>query len=967
MIGKTLLHYKIVEKLGAGGMGVVYKAHDSKLDRDVAIKVLHPSLTSGETDRQRFIVEAKAAAALNHSNIAVIHAIEEFDSQLFIVLEYIHGKERKEIIAADPIPLRNRVNEMVDWALQIANGLNAAHNRGIIHRDIKSSNIMLTDDGRIKIMDFGLAKFADGVDITKDQTTLGTVAYMAPELIKGKPATPQSDIFSYGVVLYEMLTGKLPFDGEYEAAILYSIMNEEPPPVKTLRPDCPSTLSDVVSKCLEKETKNRFQTMEDILNALSDDSFHLRKTALSKKHNFPIQLTSFIGRGKEIETIRQLLAENRLVSLTGAGGCGKSRLAQEAVRGIVGNYPDGVWFIELAALTDGAQIDAAIAAVFQITEQADKTLLDILQIYLENKSILLILDNCEHLIDACSRITETLLKAAADIRIMTTSREALRVPGEKVWRVPSLTMPTDDIVDPQRISTFETVQLFVDRAQQVQSTFELDDKNAETVANICRSLDGIPLAIELAASRIRLLTPHDILDRLTDRFLLLTSGNRTTINRHKTLRTTIDWSHDLLSDNEKVLFRRLPIFIGGCDLQAIENICADPPLDEFILIDLFAALVDKSLITSTTLEDGSTRYRMLESIRQYAAEKLDESGDMNNLRRRQFDFYVSLAETAFSEQMEKSQYWANRFELELDNIKSVLDWIESESERLRLAGALGWFWYSHSHFTTGLRYLRGIEKYAENITPSIARALPYYGYMMAFQGNFDGIAIANKAIQFLQTLPDSIDKAIPLYENSILQCFMNDFSGAVKSGQEIQRIGQKLNNKYLVVRGKQIEAFAHICQKDAKTAEPIIKQTLFEVEKLRLPREKSFSLHVYADCALANKDFKVAEKRYLDALYSQAQIGYRVMMLQELIGMACALSGQKRYMKAVRIKGFIDKTYTEFGATIPPMKFWLDWIYEYIDGAIEALGEEKSLQAMLEGRAMNFDHTVQYAADIDKD
>ncbi|MBN1561211.1 protein kinase [candidate division KSB1 bacterium] len=264
MIGTTISHYKIIEKLGEGGMGVVYKAEDTKLKRTVALKFLSLHIPEHETERSRFKIEAQAVAALNHPNITTIHAIEEIDHELYIVLEYIEGRELKEIISSNVANLLN-ISDVIDYAIHIAEGLNAAHKKGIVHRDIKSSNIMISNEGLVKIMDFGLAKIGAGVDLTKEHSTLGTTAYMSPEQIEGKEVDARTDIFSFGVVLYEMLTGHLPFRGEYEAAIIYSILNEEPEQISGHRSDVPAEIVHVLNRALEKRPENRYQSMNDLL------------------------------------------------------------------------------------------------------------------------------------------------------------------------------------------------------------------------------------------------------------------------------------------------------------------------------------------------------------------------------------------------------------------------------------------------------------------------------------------------------------------------------------------------------------------------------------------------------------------------------------------------------------------------------------------------------------------------------
>ena len=282
MNGKTVLHYRILEKLGEGGMGVVYLADDTKLERQIAIKFLPKHIAASDEEGKRFKVEAQAAAALNHPNIATIHAIEEYDNELFIVMEYISGHELKELISKGPL----EIDQAIDIATQIAEGLQSAQEKGIVHRDIKSSNIMVTDDGKVKIMDFGLAKIGKGIQLTREQSTLGTAPYMSPEQIRGDDVDSRSDIWSFGVVLYEMATGELPFEGAYEQAIMYSIINDQPQQIDDPDGKISDRLKNLIYKCLEKTTDNRYQSFSDISNDLKmkqngENSSSYRKESVS--------------------------------------------------------------------------------------------------------------------------------------------------------------------------------------------------------------------------------------------------------------------------------------------------------------------------------------------------------------------------------------------------------------------------------------------------------------------------------------------------------------------------------------------------------------------------------------------------------------------------------------------------------------------------------------------------------------
>ena len=368
-------------------------------------------------------------------------------------------------------------------------------------------------------------------------------------------------------------------------------------------------------------------------------------------NNLPVQLTSFIGRERELAEVKQLLEHHRLVTFTGAGGTGKSRLSLQVAADLMDAYPDGVWLVELAPLTDPRLVPGAVADVLGLREEAGRPLLGTLADVLRTKALLLILDNCEHLIGACAELAEALLRQSTQLRILASSREALGIAGEQPFRVPSLSLP-----DPRRLSSTtpdlatalsqsEAVRLFIDRVVTIQPHFHVTNRNAPAVAQICHRLDGIPLAIELAAARVKVLPVEQIASRLDDRFRLLTGGSRTALPRQQTLRALIDWSYDLLSETERTLLRRLSVFAGGWTLEAAEAVCAGDGVDEYDVLELLTHLVDKSLALPEE-HDGDVRYRLPETVRQYARDRVLEAGEAAPLAERHLAYCLAFSERA---------------------------------------------------------------------------------------------------------------------------------------------------------------------------------------------------------------------------------------------------------------------------------------------------------------------------------
>lgn len=437
-------------------------------------------------------------------------------------------------------------------------------------------------------------------------------------------------------------------------------------------------------------------------------------------HNLPLQLTSFVGRERELADIAALVATQRLVTLTGPGGTGKTRLALQAAADTLEAYPDGVWLAELGALAEPTLVPAAVAAAVGVREEPGRPLLGTLTAALRPKCLLLMLDNCEHLLEGCARLADALLRACPRLTILATSREALGIAGETGWRVPSLALP--DAAQPPPVAAltqYEAVRLFVDRALADDPAFRVTSHNASAVAEVCHRLDGIPLALELAAARLRVLPVEQLLARLEDRFRLLTGGSRTALPRQQTLRATVDWSYALLSDPEKTCFNRLAVFAGGFTLEAAEAVCADAAaVEPAAVLDLLTHLIDKSLVSAGRLPDGTGRCRLLETLRHYARQTLAASGEaaaVHERHARHFLAYVEQAEPALRgpAQLDWLDWldWLERLEREHDNLRAALDWFAEHGpaeDGLRLAAALGSrasFWVTRGYLAEGRQRL----------------------------------------------------------------------------------------------------------------------------------------------------------------------------------------------------------------------------------------------------------------------
>ncbi len=735
--------YAIESLLGTGGMGAVYMARQAGLDRPVAIKVVLGKYQSQDSAVERFKREAIAVARLRHPNIVTVYDFGIApDAGTYLVMEYLEGHSlRAEMRQHGALPLES----VFAISTQISAALDAAHRAGVVHRDVKPDNVFLasTPGGTVaKILDFGVAKLVDASDPERDPLTginarIGTPAYMSPEQCEGRTVDPRSDVYALGGMVFEMLTGRPPFIADSIAGLIYQHVHNPPEPPSRFRPGLSAEVETAVLRALAKDPPERFASASAFAEALApgprhdpgdadlsipglqsvggvtqsgaDDAVTSTERAdllTAPPSNLPAAATSFVGRERDVSAARRALTSGRLLTLTGTGGIGKTRLALRIATESARDYADGVWFVELASVADPALVSVSIATAIGVRTPEGGSLFDALVSWVHSRRALIVLDNCEHLVEACAELVTTLLRSGPEVRILVTSREPLAVDGESVRPVPPLVVPVSGAVSSVAdLFSNESVRLFAERARLVKPGFDVGDQNAAVVATLCRRLDGIPLAIELAAARARVLSVEQILDRMEDRFRLLTGGSRMTLPRHQTLRATVDWSYEMLTDDERTLLARMSVFAGGCSLDAAESACTGGGIDELALLDLLTRLVDRSLVVFTD-SDSHPRYGMLETIREYARDRLVESGDASSRLVAHAAWCLELVSGLRNEFRGPRQHEVyDRLEIEHDNLRAALEWTirttgDAETA-LRIAGGLAMFWNTRGHTTEG--------------------------------------------------------------------------------------------------------------------------------------------------------------------------------------------------------------------------------------------------------------------------
>jgi predicted ATPase/DNA-binding SARP family transcriptional activator/DNA-binding CsgD family transcriptional regulator len=689
----------------------------------------------------------------------------------------------------------------------------------------------------------------------------------------------------------------------------------------------------------------------------------------TSKHNLPAARTNFVGREREMVEVKRMLAMTGLLSLTGTGGCGKTRLALEVSRDLVGAYPDGVWLSELAGLSEGDLVAQEVAGVLGVREQPSHPILETLIGTLREKKLLLVLDNCEHLIDAVVQLVETLADSCPDLRFLATSREALGITDELVWHLPSLSVPESGKSPAvEELAGYESAQLFVERARYRNPSFALTLGNARAVAEICQRLDGIPLAIELAAARTGMLTAEQIATRLRDSLTLLTGGDRTVLPRQRTLRGTLDWSYDLLSERERRLFGRIAVFAGGWTLEAAEAVGVGEGIEDGDVLDLLSQLVDRSLVTVETAVEGAAHLRILETVRQYAHEKLEAGGEADEVRRRHAVWFLGLAEEAESGLTGARQgEWLERLETEHDNLRVALSWsLDSEEAELslRLVAALWWFWYAHGYLSEGRRWLEGSLSLSDSVaTQARAWALNGAGWIAMFQGEFEAAkTFLEEALALFRKLEDREGIASTLANLGFVAMLGQQEDIPVPALlEEARELRPRLRNRRTVAYLLLLEGVVVLGQGDLSYAMKLHEESLALLREVRDVQGGGGCLFNMGLIDTVRADYSRATELLRKALGVACEAEDKNIIQLALFGLANVAARRGQPTRAAQLWGASEAVREAFDMRLSPMTRSFVGYEANLSTARSWLGEAAFEEAWAEGKAMAQPQAIEYA------
>jgi predicted ATPase len=918
--------------LGRGGMGVVWLAREPGLDRRVAVKVLAPELVADDGFRERFLVEMRLAASLDHPHVCPVYRAGEEDGLLFLVLRYVPGENLGASIAQAGALEPKRALELLG---DLAAALDAAHAHGLLHRDVKPENVLLDEEQNAYLADFGLARSDVGSQATVAGSLAGTLAYLAPERIEGSVASPASDLYAFACLAFCVLSGAPPFVREHEAAVLYAHLREEPP---SLAERGLGRLDPVFRRALAKRSLERHASCREFVDALEVAlaGGEPEPSTDAWPETLPRPQTVFVGRGRELAQAAEIMVGGaRLLTLTGPGGTGKTRLGLELTARLAPGFESGAHWLSLAALSDPGLLLATIANEFGEPDRAPAELIGA-------RKLLLGLDNLEQLLPGAADLVAALLAACPNLSVIVTSRAPLRLGAERELAVP----PLEEV---------EAVGLFVRRAEQ--HGFHLEPGDA-SVIEIVRRVDCLPLAVELAAARLRLLSPAALLARLDQRLRVLTGGPRDAPARQQTLTATLDWSHELLPPEEQQLFARLAVFAGGFTLETAETVCNAE-------LDTLQGLLDASLLRRRDAESGDARYWMLAVVQEYAAAKLAELPVHDALHDAHAAFFRDLAEQA---KMELSGHdvlaWLGRLDADHDNVRAALAWGKRRRDGeivFGIATCMNQFWQTRGHLAEARQWLsEALDDELSAPAPLRATALLSASHIAVRHGDLEAVErLCQRNIALCEQTGDVPRLSQSLSVLAVVSEYRGDPVGASDRHERALALAREAGDDRALRMTLNYVALFELTRDNYTRARMLFEEGY--VLAGRIGWRSTIAGSIYDLClvdALAGEHDEV-RRRLAEAISIYRELEDRELMAYSFIVLAAAEAEGEGWERAAKLLGAAESMLGDLGMKVEPLEQRL------VDRALSAsraqLDAARWEQAHATGATLSFEEAVDMA------
>ena len=1009
--------YLIERELARGGMATIYVATDRRHGRSLALKVMDSTVT-GPLGAARFLREIEIAARLTHPHIVPLYDSGEArlhddgEPVLYYVMPFIAGESLRNRLGRDgALPLA----DVARIVREVAGALDYAHRQGVVHRDIKPENILISERHAV-VADFGIARAvaeaSTGTTITQIGMMVGTPAYVSPEQATGGEVDGRSDQYALACVVYELLTGQTPFAGSNTMALLSQHMTADPPPLRA-REAVPEAVEAALRRALSKDPADRFATVGAFADAFTVSEADAPTSAVrlpgsappQRSPRLPVPLTPLVGRETDVRTVAALLQRDslRLLTLHGPGGIGKTRVAIEVASHAAEIFPDGIYYVALTDARDADLLHSRIAQAVGLRGGAVGSR-DTLRDQLRDRAALLVLDNFEQLVEHASDVT-SLLADCPRLKALVTSQVLLRVYGEHEYPIGPLPLPELHTTQtPSTVGASAAVRLFVERAIAARADFQLDAENSSAVAEICVRVDGVPLAIELAAARIRTSTPQALLPKLRQALDVLTGGARDLPARQRTMRAAIAWCHDMLDTGERTLFRRLSVFRGGLTPAAAAAVCIGDPAALAEAEDALQSLVDHSLLRQYLDHAGTQRYRMLRPIEAFADESLEAAGEPGTMRERHAAYFMRVAEDHEQRVADGNEIALDLLEAEQDNLLASLDHLlsrEAAGDALRMSLGLWRFWEARSYAREGLERMRAILDTSGSDLPLKLRLSGLYaaGILADTVGDYAlgrrlfeqhlalteqlgeprATSVARNNLAVLLVRQGDVDAAIVHFQAAVDALLDIDPRGAAVG---IANIGnaERLRGNFAAARAhydRAMGAFrdgndhanvawtlSHLGdvardEGDLVQARLRYRESLAGFMELRHGRGTASVLTEIAELTAGQGNFLESRSLLQEALVHAADVGDQRAMVRVFEVLAGVFAAAGRDHEAVRLGGAVAGLRDRLGA--PLSEADRDRIERRLAAAVERLGQLPAEQAWCDGLSMSMEEAVRFA------